>query len=460
MRDLEQTATKPERLVSLDNFRGITIAAMIIVNNPGTWGAMYKPLTHAQWDGWTPTDFIFPFFLFIVGVAMVFSLDRRLNAGAPRGPILRKAGERAAVLFALGMIMTGFPNLRLLMPWLLLIAGLKIAETGESKENGKPWLVGGLATLGAAFLWFILDFAHFQGDTVALSWKALFPLTNDLNAIEGVSAWTIRVPGVLARIALAYILGTIVMVFCRGWKGRTAWAVGLMVLYYLICLLIDAPDGYDFAEGVKPDAPADAPFPGLLHDWIDVKLLGDHLYSHRPDPEGLLSTIPSVATVLLGVLTGQWLRKEGESPMRRAAGMAIAGAVLLVLGLAWDLVFPINKKIWTSSYVLLMGGWALLFLALCYWLNDVMKWRKWSVPFVIFGMNAILLFFGSGIVGRLLIVIKVGEGVALKTWIYNNLFDSWIGPDKLASFSYSVVNLALWLVVLTVFYKKKWFLKV
>src|SRR5271166_1867697 len=286
---LETTAiasgTISSRLISLDVFRGATIAAMILVNNAGDEPSSYWPLQHAEWNGWTPTDLIFPFFLFIVGVAMPFSLSSRLKRGAAPLELLRHALRRGAALFALGLFLNGFPN-------------------------------------------------HYQ-----------------------LNSW--RVYGVLQRIAICYVITAVLAL----WSKRRGWivaAVACLAGYWIIMRYVPVP-GF----GVPThDMPLLDPDRNLVA-WLDRKLLAGHLYEGTRDPEGVLSTIPALATSLLGLLTGQWLR-AARSPKSKAVGMALFGVVGVLAGKILNLGFPINKKLWTSSYVVFTAGLALLCLALCY----------------------------------------------------------------------------------------------
>ena len=305
----------PTRLVSLDAFRGVTIAGMLLVNNPGSWSSIYAPLRHATWHGWTPTDLIFPFFLFIVGVAMTFSFAARSERGDGRNALMLNATRRAAILFGLGLLLHGFPNY-------LDLAGL-------------------------------------------------------------------RIPGVLQRIALAYFAATAIVLYL----GRNVQVIATAMLllgYWAAMMLVPVPGG---AAGVLE--------PGLdLGAYIDRAVFGTaHLWSQSRtwDPEGLFSTLPAVATVLLGVFAGSWLRSD-RSPATKAVGLFIAGNVGVVLGLMWHPLFPINKPLWTSSYVLFTGGMACHFLAMCYWLIDVKGYKRWAFPLKVIGMNAITAYVLSHVI--------------------------------------------------------------
>lgn len=465
----EPSAARPERLASLDVFRGIVMAGMILVNNPGS-AARFSPLGHASWNGWTPTDLVFPSFLFIVGVAMTFSFDRRLAQGGGRLRLFEQVVRRTIILFLLGMVFgltpMGFPNWRLIGPYILMIAGIGLTFADEPLFG---WPRAPLArirkTLGwalcaGAILYFIIDFGCFQ-------------------------ASRIRVPGVLQRIAICYFCASLILMYC-GVRGRVLWTAALLLGYWAIIKHVHPPAGYA-ADVVGPE--------GLLHNWIDERLLGAHVYAReRPDPEGLLSTVPAVATTLLGVLAGNWLHaRRGKTDA--TAGLFFAANVAIVLGLWMSLSTPVNKKLWTSSYVLLAGGIATHGLAMCFWLVDVKGRRRWSAPFMVFGTNAIAVYVASGFVARLLDLWKLpsadgrtllsGVGllslikawshqtlhplvtpavlgakpIAVKAWLYQALFASWTGP-RLSSLLYALAYVLLWLVLMTPLYRRRLYIKV
>ncbi len=371
-----ETSAPAERLVSLDAFRGFTIASMILVNNPGSWSYVYPPLAHAEWHGWTFTDLIFPFFLFIVGVAMTISFGRRLGRGDPKGQIFLQVMRRSAVLFALGLILNGFPY---------------------------------------------YDFS------------------------------TIRIAGVLQRIAVCYFF-TSLIVLRTTWRGQAATSVVLMMVYWLLMKLVPVP-GYGAGVLGKD---------GNLAAYVDNLLLHGHTWKPTWDPEGIISTLPAISTTLFGVLTGHWLRSE-KTPLEKTAGLFVFGNIGLLLGVIMDIWLPVNKNLWTSSYSVFMGGMALQFLAMFYWLVDVRGHKKWVKPFVIYGMNAIAVFFLSSFFARILTLIRVsvadGKDVALKTSLYQNVFLPLAGPLN-GSLLFAISYVLLWLGLMTILYRRRIFIKI
>ena len=375
-----------QRLVSLDAFRGATIAAMLLVNNPGSWKDVHAPLLHAPWHGWTPTDWIFPFFLWIVGVSLTFSFARRVEEGADRGKLFAHVLRRSAIIFAFGMLLATFP----------------------------------FGLLGATF-----------------------------------DPATVRIPGVLQRIAVCYLVAS--AVFLRTtWRGQAVWAAGLLLGYWVLLLLVPVP-GYG-AGVLEPQ--------GNLAWWIDSRLLAGHTWRGAPapgfDPEGILSTLPAIATTLLGVLTGHLLRGPETTEMKTIRLLG-GGVALLAVGALWGLVFPINKNLWTSSYTVFMAGWSMVWLGGFYWLIDVKGWRRWATPFVIYGMNAIVLFVLAGLVGRLLTLIKWtgadDKAVTLKGWLYQTLFTPYLSPVN-ASLAFALSFVAVFFVLGWAMWRKKWFVKI
>lgn len=376
-----------QRLISLDAFRGATIAGMILVNNPGSWSAIYPQLRHAAWHGWTFTDFIFPFFLWIVGVSMTLSFARRVEEGADKRRLLLHVLRRAAIIFGLGLFLNGFPF--------------------------------GLA-LGHDFSW-----AH------------------------------IRIPGVLQRIAICYFFASVIFLY-TGVRAQIWWIIGLLTSYWLLIALVPVPG---FGAGVVEQT-------GNLPWYIDSNLLAGHTWRGSPvpgfDPEGILSTIPAIGTALMGVLTGHLLRSR-LSAEEKTAWMFVAGNFLLLAGAVLDMWFPINKALWTSSYVIFMAGWANVCLAMFYWLIDVKGYRTWSTPFVIYGMNAITVFVLSGLIAKSMGLFRWtaadGQKYSLWSWIYQTLYVPLANPMN-SSLMFAVTFISVMFLVVWFMWKKRWFLKV
>jgi predicted acyltransferase len=365
------------RLMSLDVFRGATIAAMILVNNAGDEASSYWPLRHSQWNGWTPTDLIFPFFLFIVGVAMPFSFSSRMQRGKSRSDLIQHVLWRGLLLFALGMFINGFPN-------------------------------------------------HYQ-----------------------LSTW--RVYGVLQRIAICYAITAIIELWF-GWKVQLGVIAACLAGYWILMRYIPVP-GFGMPGRNIPLLDPDH----NLVAWLDRKLLMGHLYEVTRDPEGVLSTIPAVASCLLGLIAGKWLRSQ-RSANAKIFGMLIAGFAEAAFGELWNPWFPINKKLWTSSYVLLTSGLALIALAMCYWVLDAKRWRGWwTMPFLVFGMNAIAAYTLSEIAPGIL-GFQVG-GISVRESIYEWCFVPFANPAN-ASLLYAVVYVFLCWLAMLVLYRKRIFLKI
>ena len=367
------------RLTSLDVFRGVTMASMVVVNNPGDWGAVYWPLLHAEWHGLTPTDLIFPFFLFIVGVSI--TLSRR---SASWGSIVRRAG----IIVALGLFLNGYPRFDL-------------------------------------------------------------------------ATW--RIPGVLQRIAVCYLIAAAAFKLTSdGDRRRQAWTLGgagvaLCLGYYAVMMLVPPPGGV--AGDLSPE--------GNLGAHIDRALFGRHTWRPRWDPEGLLSTVPAIATTLFGILCGLILNTNRDAELKlRAKGagaMAAFGSLAILVGLAWHPLFPINKNLWTSAFVFVTAGAAALLLAACYWTIDVKGWRGWTKPFVILGANAITLYVASGLLADTLGIVTVtgadGTEIPLGRSIYLHYFVPLAAP-KNASLLYACANVVILFVPLAWMYHRRLFLRV
>jgi predicted acyltransferase len=361
------------RLRSLDVFRGLTVAGMVIVNNPGDWSTVYWPLLHAEWDGWTPTDLIFPFFLFIVGTSIGLGTRRATVA-----TILR----RGASIWGLGIFLAAFPYFRLS---------------------------------------------------------------------------TVRIPGVLARIAWCYVVSALLAGAFAGHADRRriirTIVVFLLVSYWILLIAVPFPGGYA----------GDLSAEGNIGAWLDREIFGRHLWRQGAwDPEGLLSTVPAIATTLLGVIAG-WFISETSSPRALVRGLLTWGLFGIALGLFASLWLPINKSLWTSPYVLFTGGVAAAFLAICYWICDLSESNivaRLSEPFVALGRNAILLFVLSGLIAKTLLYLKWPDpSLSLGGWIYLKAFMPFASPHN-ASLLFAIANLALLYALLAWLHRKKIYLTV
>jgi predicted acyltransferase len=406
----QMNSPSPARLMSLDVFRGATIASMILVNNPGNWGALYKPLDHAEWHGWTFTDLIFPFFIWIVGVAIPLSTARRLEQGQSLRQLLLHALRRAAIIFALGFFLNSF---------LYLIDG-SLFRDGFSA-------------------WF-----HSY-------------------------ATTVRVPGVLQRIGICYFIATMIYL-STGIRGQIIWIAGLLAGYWVLMVvgpLLGCGTGGLEQNGNFSEYIDNLVLNGKIigtHVWKGGKTW---------DPEGIFSTIPAIATCLFGIMTGHLIRSK-QTPETKTAWLFVGGNLLLFAGVVMDVWLPINKKLWTSSYSVFMAGLAMNCFAVCYWLVDVQGWRKWAKPFAIYGMNAIAVFMMAGLLGRILPTIKVataaGKTAGLQSYLYETFFAPFATPDTAPFFSFlaSPKNASLMWALMYVtglylvayaMYRRKWFLK-
>jgi predicted acyltransferase len=374
------------RLTSLDAFRGFTIAAMVLVNNPGDWGNLYPQLAHAKWNGWTFTDTIFPFFLFIGGVSMALSLGRLAAAGFDKPTLLRKLAVRALLIFLIGFALNLIPN---------------------------------------------FNFA------------------------------TMRIPGVLQRIAVCTLLAAPIVVYCS-WRQQLGWIAALLATYSVLMLWVPVPG---IGAGVLE--------PGKdIGAWLDRLVLGKHLWVQAKtwDPEGLVSTIPALCSQLVGVLAGRWLLSNTPRS-EQTVWLLLAGLVLLALGSILDaILMPINKSLWTPSYCLLMSGWALLAFAVFYWLLDVSPSAalreaagRWSRPFVIYGMNALFIFAMSGLIAKMLGFIKFtqpdGSLLPLGRMLYAPIRALPIAPVN-TSLLYALLFNAFMFGIAWIMWRNKWFVKV
>ncbi|HUO60096.1 MAG TPA: heparan-alpha-glucosaminide N-acetyltransferase domain-containing protein [Candidatus Acidoferrales bacterium] len=379
-----QTALSPstapaQRLLSLDVFRGLTVAFMILVNNGH--GPSYRPLLHAEWNGWTPTDLVFPSFLFIVGVSIVLSTASRIERGESRTKLLGHAFRRAVVIFVLGLLIFPFPHYHL-------------------------------------------------------------------------ATW--RIPGVLQRIALCYFAAAVLYLYA-GKRARWAWMAGLLICYWVVMRFVPVP-GFG-VPGV--DIP-------LLHQnnnlvaWLDRKLMMGHLYEGVRDPEGLLSTLPAIVNPLAGIMVGEWIRELRGEPSRLLKRLSVGGMLCIISAEFWNLIFPINKKLWTSSYVLLTVGIAMLVLAACYCLLDVKRiGTRAAWPALVFGTNAIVAYAFSEllVLGCYNIFVDSEGKLSVTEWWYRTMF-GWIRPPQVASLCYAIAYTAMCWLFTYALYRKRIFIKV
>jgi predicted acyltransferase len=373
------------RWLGLDALRGLSMLAMILVNNPGSWGAKYQydPLRHADWHGCTFTDLVFPTFLFCAGTAIVPALGKKLAAGEPRGPLLAAIGKRVLWLLLLGMLLSAFP----------------------------------LVT--------------FEPD------RELFaPL------------WRTRFPGVLQRIGVCYGIAALLFLYTSVQSQRRV-LLGCLFGYWALITLVPLPGG------AWPDL--DQPM-GTLQGVVDRAVFGDHIWKRgQYDPEGLLSTIPALATALFGVECGRVLRDVGE-PDRRLATLLRLGVTWLLAGALWSWFLPLNKPLWTSSYAVWTAGIAACGLGLCVWAFEQRPWARWARPLQVYGTNALLVFVGSGLlargIGSLWSIEVDGAPVFVKDWFFRTCLLGPIGDPKLASLAFGICWVLMWYAVLAQLYRR------
>lgn len=445
--------TPKERLVSLDVFRGMTIAGMTLVNNPGTWDKIYSPLEHADWHGLTPTDWIFPFFLFIVGVSISISMGRRV-VEKPVAKDYWKIVTRAVSIYLLGAAVSVVPFFRFqatdapdplkLIIWLAFCASLYFLLLRNFKVAGILFAVGLLGIAGmnlAGYNVVPYDYGHF------------------------------RILGVLQRISICYLVVSLIFLHTN-WKQQVGVSVFLLLGYWLIMTTIPVPgcDVTSFSDKACN-----------LAAYIDRTILGvDHIWRQAKvyDPEGILSTFPALVTTIAGALTGTWLMRRDKaqgtsdealslaterSSLNRVSGMFFFGVVLLAAGLIWNSYFPMNKALWTSSFVLSTSGLALLLLGSCYWLIDIKGYKAWAKPFVIFGVNAIALYVFSDYFTRIIEAYRVtgadGEPVSIQTYVMDNFFFKLFQPID-ASLAFAISFVLIWLFLMWLLYRKRIYIKV
>jgi predicted acyltransferase len=407
------TDMENKRLLSIDIFRGLTVILMTIVNNPGDWGHIYAPLEHAEWHGYTLTDLVFPSFLFIVGISTVLS--------KPSEDQLLKSCKRAFRIFLLGLSLSFFSKIKVgdytLVARLLAMALATVAFLGDYPLRRQFWVaVAAFVLLIGLCFSGMEDFEH------------------------------VRIPGVLQRIAVVYLLVSLLHAY-TSLRVQIGVFIASLAGYWALMHFVEVP-------GIGA---ANLEVNRNLAAWLDNYLLEGHLWatSKTWDPEGILTTLPAVATGLAGLFAGRYLQ---SSP--KASVLAAAGAIALAAGTVWGWYFPINKALWTSSYVLVAAGWDLLLLAVLQAtvLSGTMADRYWK-PVLIFGMNPMLVFFFSGIIPRVLGMIKIGEE-GLTSWIYSQGIEPLFADKMNASLAGALIYVGIWAVILFFFDARKRYYKV
>ncbi len=362
-----------KRIQSVDILRGFTIIAMILVNNPGDWSAVYAPLLHAEWHGLTPTDLIFPFFIFIVGISISLAYQNK----RPSKTIYKKIFIRSLKLIVLGLFLN----------------------------------------------WFIPYPPFFQ------------------------EFRTLRFPGVLQRIGIVFFITSILYLKCN---NKVLLIISSLILtgYFFLLKYITLPNG---------SFPSLDRVPNNWVNFIDLKIFNSHLWKPDYDPEGLLSTITAVSSCILGVLTGKVLLLENIATKLKY--LLFSGSILLILGYLWSFVFPINKSLWTSSFVLVTSGWATIILLIIYYLSDVKQ--KLNVPlFIYVGTNAITIYFLSSFISKIFYLVNINKQHNIHSFLYENLYSNLIYNDKLASLVYAITIAGLYILLGYILFKKRIFIKV
>ena len=390
-----------QRYYSLDVFRGATVALMILVNNPGSWGHIYAPLEHAPWHGVTPTDLVFPFFLFAVGNAMAFVLPKLEAAG--ESVFWKKIIRRTVLIFLIGLFLNWFPFIK----W------------DNNHLVVKPW-------------------SYITAD----------------GKVAGV-----RIFGVLQRIALCYFFASVIAHYFKQ-KGAFVVSAFILLAYWFLCLVANPADPFSLA--------------GWFGTNIDLALIGEaHIYKGEGtsfDPEGLMSIFGAIVQVIFGYLAGSYILQKGKTT-EMVNGLFVAGCVLIFTGYCWDMVFPINKKIWTSSYTIYTTGLAILILAVMINLIEFKGWKgKWSSFFDMFGKNALFIFVMSGVLPRLFALIQIPGGIATDgkpiyltpfNWFYENVCKPILPAEpKIGSLIYALCFITMMWSFAWLLNKKKIYIKV
>ncbi|MCF6239014.1 MAG: DUF5009 domain-containing protein [Candidatus Marinimicrobia bacterium] len=387
------------RMISLDVFRGLTVGLMILVNNPGSWSHIYGPLRHAKWHGWTPTDLVFPFFLFIVGVAMALSFGKRMEAGADIPALKKKVWSRGAIIIGLGLFLNAFP--------FNIPVNAQMAANFEFMDIPRRFL-------------------------------------------------TIRYWGVLQRIGFAYLIGGLIILYLPRTRDRIM-AVGVLVLIYEFFMRVPLVDGWGAGSFELQDN---------FVRYMDILIFGEaHLYGGTGmpfDPEGFLSSLPAVVTLISGFWLGEYLRRPIDH-QEKLTNLSVIGIILFFMGSLLSLIEPVNKQLWTVSYVLVMDGLAILVIVFSSFMIDIKKLDFWIKPAIVFGSNALVVFVGSGIIGRLMYMMKTtdaeGNISSIKHAIYSGFFVPLAG-DLNGSLLFALTNILMWLAILWYLYYKKIFVKI
>ncbi|QLC67868.1 DUF5009 domain-containing protein [Flavobacterium sp. LPB0248] len=420
-----------ERLISLDVFRGLTILLMTIVNNPGDWGHVYPPLLHAQWNGCTPTDLVFPFFIFIMGVAVPLAMPEKTYDETTFNKIL----IRSLRMFCLGIFFNFFAKIQLF--------GL----------DGIPLLIGRLVITFAVGYALMGNFSNRLKNILAFSILAIYLIL----AYGGFENYAdVRLPGVLQRIAVVYF---VVSLLYLKTSRKTQLITGIVLLlgYWAVMTLIPVP-GLGEANLEKGTN---------LAAWVDSAFLKGHMYHETKtwDPEGILSTIPSIVNGIIGLFIGQILLLS-VTKIQKAQRMGMIGTALIFFGLIWDLVFPINKSIWTSSYALYTTGLATICLTALYYIIDIKEFKKGFKLFVIWGVNPMIVFFASQIIPQALVMIRFqhpslpGEQINLLNYLYRFGIAPFFSNPMTASLAGALTYVAIWTFILWIFYRNKLIFKV
>jgi predicted acyltransferase len=420
-----------ERLISLDVFRGLTILLMTIVNNPGDWGNVFPPLLHAEWNGCTPTDLVFPFFIFIMGVAVPLAMPDKTYDGTTFNKIL----VRSLRMLCLGIFFNFFEKIQLF--------GL----------DGIPLLIFRLIITIAVGYALMGNFSLKLKNIFAFSILFIYLFL----AYSGIETYhDVRLPGVLQRIAVVYFVVSL-LYLKTSQKTQIITGVLLLLGYWAVMTLIPVP-GIGEANLEKGTN---------LASWLDSVLLKGHMYHETRtwDPEGILSTIPSIVNGIIGLLIGQLLQLK-ITKTDIAKKMALVGIALIIGGLLWNIAFPINKSIWTSSYVLYTTGLATTTLSILYFILDIAEYKKGFKLFLMWGVNPMIVFFASQIIPQALVMIqfenphKAGKEINLLDYLYRYDIAPFFNNPMMASFAGALVYVGIWTFILWIFYKNKLIFKV